>query len=446
MIKKNNFFIKVLIIVNVYLLLSAPIMSETVRKLTIVTPYPPETSNLFKIAFEYKYPEIKIEIIKKNTNSALKYIEETKDNNIADIFWASSPDAFEVLKGKNLLLQYSKKIDGIPKKIASFIVNDSEHYYKGFAAAGYGIMENTHYMNALKLPVATQWDDLKKSIYYNHIGMSSPSRSGTTHLTVETLLQGEGWEKGWASWKEIAGNVKTITQKSYHVPKGVNKGEFGIGIVIDFMGLSYKSMGFPIDFHYPMITTLVPSSIAIIKNAANKKAAQDFINFVLSDTGQKILLNPKISRLPIKEKAYDDAPKDYPNLFKNTKIGSKVVFDVNLSKKRYNVINSLFDIMITYNLEQLKAAFLAIHEAERVKNKSLEAKVLINQARALVAKVPIDMIKASDKDFNAIFTKSRKKLSTKITGRQAKIEDLWNQEVKGNYNQAVELAKEARWL
>jgi hypothetical protein len=28
--------------------------------------------------------------------------------------------------------------------------------------------------------------------------MSSPSRSGTTHFTIETILQGEGWEKGWA--------------------------------------------------------------------------------------------------------------------------------------------------------------------------------------------------------------------------------------------------------
>ena len=34
----------------------------------------------------------------------------------------------------------------------------------------------------------------------------APSRSGTTHLTFETILQGEGWDKGWNQILQIAGN------------------------------------------------------------------------------------------------------------------------------------------------------------------------------------------------------------------------------------------------
>lgn len=44
--------------------------------------------------------------------------------------------------------------------------------------------------------------------------MSAPSRSGTTHLTVEAVLQGDGWEDGWAKWKFIAGNFATVTERS----------------------------------------------------------------------------------------------------------------------------------------------------------------------------------------------------------------------------------------
>jgi phosphoglycerate transport regulatory protein PgtC len=65
-------------------------------------------------------------------------------------------------------------------------------------------MWNTRYMNAHKLPAPRQWADLVKPEYFGHVSISSPSRSGTTHLTVETMLQGEGWDKGWTQMLQIA--------------------------------------------------------------------------------------------------------------------------------------------------------------------------------------------------------------------------------------------------
>ena len=49
------------------------------------------------------------------------------------MFWASAPDAFEVLKGDDLLVKYDVKVGGIPEKVGSFPINDPEGYYKGFA-------------------------------------------------------------------------------------------------------------------------------------------------------------------------------------------------------------------------------------------------------------------------------------------------------------------------
>ena len=99
-------------------------------------------------------------------------------------------------------------------------------------------MWNTRYLKAKKLPVPNSWAELERPVYHGHVGMSAPSRSGTTHLTVETLLQGKGWKDGWAMWKNIAGNFNTVTARSFGVPDGVNSGQFGVGIVIDFFGLS----------------------------------------------------------------------------------------------------------------------------------------------------------------------------------------------------------------
>lgn len=415
-------------------------------RLVVVTSYPPDTTQAFKTAFEKKYPGVNVEMLKKKTTAGIKYLQETSGNNTSDMFWASAPDAFEVLKGDDLLVKYDVKVKGIPEKVGSFPINDPEGYYKGFAASGYGIMWNMRYLKAKKLPVPKEWADLKKPIYHEHVGMSAPSRSGTTHLTVETVLQGHGWKKGWAEWKAIAGNFRTVTERSFGVPDGVNSGQFGAGIVIDFFGLSSKASGFPVDFVYPTVTTLVPANIAIVKNAPNAKAAAAFIEFLLSTEGQELLLNPKIRRLPVNPATYAKAPSDFPNPFKDNSIGSAVKFDLQLSKSRYNVVNSLFDVTITYRIDELRAATKAIQDAESALagKSNAAAQKLINEAKALVNKVPISAAKASENDFNKIFKKKRKKATTKVTGRQAEIEAQWDEQVKADYAKAKELAEKAK--
>ncbi|GMQ95785.1 MAG: extracellular solute-binding protein [Gammaproteobacteria bacterium] len=428
-------------------LFAAPMTVSAVEgTLTIVTSYPKDTTGTFKKAFENKYPNVKVEMLKKKTTAGIKYLQETAGSNTADMFWASAPDAFEVLKGDDLLVKYQVKVKGIPEKVGSFPINDPDGYYKGFAASGYGIMWNTRYLKAKKLPVPAEWSDLKKPVYFGHVGMSAPSRSGTTHLTVETLLQGKGWEKGWAEWKAIAGNFKTVTERSFGVPDGVNSGQFGVGIVIDFFGLSSKASGFPVDFVYPTVTTLVPANIALVKNGPNPEAAGAFIEYLLSKEGQELLLDPKIRRLPVNPATYANAPADFPNPFKDSSIGSAVKFDLALSKGRYNVINSLFDVMITYRLDDLRDTTKAIQDAEAAMagKSNAAAADLIAQAKALVYEVPVDAATASNKEFNAIFKKKRKKATTKVTGRQAEVEQEWDAMVKANYAKAKSLAEKAK--
>ncbi|MDX2316334.1 MAG: extracellular solute-binding protein [Gammaproteobacteria bacterium] len=428
-------------------LLTAPVALLAVEgTLTIVTSYPKDTTGTFKAAFEKKHPGVKVEMLKKKTTAGIKYLQETAGNNTSDMFWASAPDAFEVLKGDDLLVKYQVKVTGIPEKVGAFPINDPDGYYKGFAASGYGIMWNTRYLDAKKLPVPAEWSDLQKPVYHGHVGMSAPSRSGTTHLTVETLLQGEGWEKGWADWKAMAGNFKTVTERSFGVPDGVNSGQFGVGIVIDFFGLSSKASGFPVDYRYPTVTTLVPANIALVKNGPNPEAAGAFIEYLLSAEGQELLLDPKIRRLPVNPATYAKAPKGFPNPFKDSSIGSAVKFDLALSKSRYNVINSLFDVMITYRLDDLRDATKAIQDAEAAMagKSNAAAADLIAQAKALVNEVPVDAAMASSEEFNAIFKKKRKKATTKVTGRQAEVEQEWDALVKANYAKATSLAEKAK--
>jgi ABC-type Fe3+ transport system substrate-binding protein len=427
-----------------------PVTAASIEdKLVIVTSYPKDLTGVFKKAFEAKYPGTTVEILQKKTSAGVKYIQETAQGNASDLMWASAPDAFEVLKGDGLLVPYAPKATGIPEKIGSYPINDPDGYYIGFAGSGYGIMWNTRYIDRKKIPVPQEWADLKKPVYHGHVGMSAPSRSGTTHLTVETVLQGDGWDQGWALWKEMAGNFKMVTERSFGVPEGVNSGDFGVGIVIDFFGFSSQATGFPVDFVYPTVTTLVPANIAIVKNAPHAEAAAAFIEFLLSVEGQELLLDPAIRRLPVNPDTYAKAPKDFPNPFKDQSIGAAVKFDVQLSKNRYNIVNSLFDVMITYRREDLVAAMQAIQAAEAaLEGKThTEAQALIAQARSLVVAMPISEAEAKDENYPGVFTsdvyKKRKKASVKVPPRQAEVEEKWDAFTKKNYADAKTMAEKA---
>jgi len=278
-------------------LLAAPAFAGTV---TVVTSFPKELTQAYKSAFEKANPEIKLEILNKNTVQGIAYVRELPVGQRPDVFWASAPDAFEVLAGLKLLDNVSALANkSAPAKVGSYPINNPEGLYLGQALAGYGLMWNTRYMAANKLPAPRQWADLTKPVYFGHVAMSAPSRSGTTHLTVETMLQGEGWDKGWTQLLQIAGNSAAITERSFGVPDGVNNGQFGVGLVIDFFGLAGKYSGFPVEFVYPDVTAVVPANIGLVSGGKNPEEAKKFIAYTVSAAGQAILLDPKISRLPI---------------------------------------------------------------------------------------------------------------------------------------------------
>ena len=266
------------------------------NRLVIVTSFSKDITEPYRQAFQKKYPGTKVEVQNRNTNAAVTFIRETRSNP-PDIMWASAPDAFEVLKKDKLLHKYLPKAKGLAQKVGSYPVNDPDGVFTGFAASGYGkvLMYNTRYLKANNIPAPREWDDLKKPVYFGHVGISAPSRSGTTHLTVETVLQGEGWDKGWATLLEIGGNLAQVSDRSFGVPDAVNSGQYGVGIVIDFFGLSAKASGFPVDFVYPTVTAIVPANVGIIADSKNQRAAEAFVEFLLSEEGQLILLDRRSS-------------------------------------------------------------------------------------------------------------------------------------------------------
>jgi phosphoglycerate transport regulatory protein PgtC len=412
--------------------LALPVAAETV---TVITSFPKELTAAYKKAFEAKYPNDKLEILNKNTAAGIAYVREQPAGSRPEIFWASAPDAFEVLASSKLLQKADAQNPAVPAKIGSYPINDPEGYYYGQALAGYGIMWNTRYLAANKLPEPKEWADLTNAVFHGHVAMSSPSRSGTTHLTVETILQGEGWAKGWSQLLQIAGNCAAITERSFGVPDGVASGQFGVGLVIDFFGLAAKNSGLPVEFVYPSVTAIVPANIALVADSRTPEGGKRFIRFALSEEGQAILLDKQISRLPVLPATYAKAPAGYPNPFSG-KIQAKVNFDSNLSESRYYVVVSLFDQLVTFRQKEIAAATKAIQDAQ--KRLGTRTSPQLDQARQLVFTPPVDEKQAADPALLATFKADKK--DAEASKRRTQIEEEWAGKAKANYARAIELA------
>ena len=112
-------------------------------------------------------------------------------------------------------------------------------------------------------------------------------------------------------------------------------------------------------------------------------------------------------------------------------------------ERRYELLNSLFDRLVTFRLKDLNAAWQAIHTAETKlgTRASAEAKRLIAEARKLASSVPITETEASDPSIAGAFRRLKK--GEKVAGRQAEFESRWDAVASKNYAQARALAEKA---
>jgi len=350
---------------GVYWLLSLAILlcgafgNVNAADLSIITSYPPSFYEPFQRAFEARNPDVRVTIVQRNTGSASRFILE-KPEVAADIFWASATDAFELLKRKGALRAIRARQTGAPERILGYAVNDPGGFYLGFALSGYGLVYNAAYLAQYGLPVPQNWQDLLKPVYAGHIGITSPSRSGTTHLIVEALLQAYGWERGWALLSEIGGNLSTVTARSFGVASGVAQRRFGIGVTIDFLAKAPDVAGSENVFALTPDPIYVPANIAILSRARNGETAERFVDFLFSAEGQGILLRPDIGRIPVR------AELNAGLLPPESKGGLLAAngFDARLSAERYGIVNLIFDDYIVRRRAMIARLWARLREFE----------------------------------------------------------------------------------
>jgi iron(III) transport system substrate-binding protein len=104
---------------------------------------------------------------------------------------------------------------------------------------------------------------------------------------------------GWSYFEKLKANAVTVVKGNGDVLKRVASGETAYGVIVDYMAFRAKQQGSPVDFVYPQSgVTVITEPVAIAKTAANPDAAKAFVDFVLSEEGQKLAVS--LGYLPVR--------------------------------------------------------------------------------------------------------------------------------------------------
>jgi iron(III) transport system substrate-binding protein len=240
---------------------------------------------------------VKTNGIPAGTPVAYGRIVEWKGKPEADIFWGGESALFEKLAEQKLLakLDLPKAVlDAIPASIGTpkpIPLKDPDGYWIGTALEPYGLVYHPRLLRRLGVPDLKDWDDLLNPKLKGNVAQCAPTRSSSSNATYEVILQSKGEAAGWEWLKKLADNTGHFTARSRDVPNVVAKGEFAAGFAVpSYMAFEEKVSGFDIKFVAPRNAFVTPEPMAIIAGSRHPKAARAFIEFLLTEQGQKVFM------------------------------------------------------------------------------------------------------------------------------------------------------------
>ena len=276
----------------------APIEGE----LTLITPVSKFIHDAALKAFaEYAKEKwgttVKVNAIPAGTPVAYGRIVEWKGKPEADIFWGGESALFEKLAEQKLLqkVEISKEAwDSIPAAIGKpkpIPLKDKDGYWVGTALEPYGIVYHPKKIQRLGIAAPKDWDDLLNPKLKGEVAQCAPTRSSSSNATYEVILSMYGEDKGWEWLKKLAENTGHFTARSRDVPTVVAKGEYSVGFAVpSYMAFEEKLAGFDIKYVAPKNAFVTPEPMAILAGARNTRAARAFIEFLLTERGQRVFM------------------------------------------------------------------------------------------------------------------------------------------------------------
>ncbi|NLB55827.1 MAG: extracellular solute-binding protein, partial [Lentisphaerae bacterium] len=300
------------------------------------------------------------------TSDAMRFVKSefsrTPSGIGIDLFFGGGVDPFLNFSEEGLLETYKVSdsvLQNVPQRFAGIDVYDPDYTWYGACLSGFGIIYNRQVLDFIRMPAPSSWDDLGDSKYYSWVGSGDPRSSGSVHMVYEIILQAYGWEQGWSNILRMGGNIKGFSRSASEVPKDTALGEVSCGLAIDVYAWRQISeageerMGFCL----PEGMTIVnPDGIGILKGAPELDLAKAFLEFVLSDKGQKLFCfkagtdgGPtkfELGRIPVMSGLSESAGDNLLVKFDPGEWKSGFVYDAAKGSKRWTILNDLIGAFI----------------------------------------------------------------------------------------------------
>ncbi len=227
--------------------------------------------------FKEKYPNIEVDYYSAGAGKLMaKIATERQAGAVAcDVLWTSEVPDFINLRDEGVLLAYMS-----PER-ANVVstVDDPDGYFTAARLGTLGICYNT---TKITDPPKT-WDDLLDPIYKDNFSIANPALSGTSMVSVAMIVETLGWEY----IEKLAANGARMGQGSGQVVDDTAAGDTYAAIGVDYITLDKIAKGANLGFAYTDQMLVVPSPVAIFKDSKNQDAAKKFVDFLLSQEGQK---------------------------------------------------------------------------------------------------------------------------------------------------------------
>ena len=174
-------------------------------------------------------------------------------------------------------------------------LRDPDGYWFGCALSSFGLIFNAELLAEAGVAVPAGWESLADPRLRGLVALVNPAQSASIASAMDTVLQREGWERGWRILRRAAANARSISASAPRAPIDVGQGDAALAMCIDFYGRAQQQAvadgGSPgrVGYLDPLgRTTVDPDPVALLRGAPHPQLARRFIEFVLSPEGQRL--------------------------------------------------------------------------------------------------------------------------------------------------------------
>lgn len=302
---------------------------------------------------------VRVTVVSAGTPVAYGRIREWGGRPEADVFWGGEPALFDDLAERKLVVPHEMPeavLREIPATIGTpktILLKDPKGFWVGCCLTPYGLIWHPRLLRRLGMETIRDWDDLLDCRLKGQVAQCTPDRSSSNHASYEVILQMHGWDKGWVWAQRLGANTGMFTARSRDVPTVVAKGEFAVGFAVPaYMAFEDVLGGHEMKYVTPTAGFVTPEPLAVLAGSRSPRAAREFIRFVLSDEGQRVMMAR--GQFGIAPKHRLEGPPGSPVERMAEFAGARSFFDKpvrniyddDVAQARYGLVNDVFRKLI----------------------------------------------------------------------------------------------------